>query len=170
MKNMKRSAITLMLLASGTLSLSALAQTPKDFEELRQEFLRLRQELNQLKAQPPAAAPAVSNAAIERLEQLELKQKDAVVLGDIPGSFRLPGSETSLRLYGVAELNAVHEFKGDNSANDYSTFVPYAPINGSTNRTGQTYLHARTSRIGIEASTPDPSRSAGGEGRGRLQQ
>ena len=156
MKNMKRSAITLMLLASGTLSLSALAQTPKDFEELRQEFLRLRQELNQLKAQQPAAAPAASNATIERLEQLELKQKDAVVLGDIPGSFRLPGSETSLRLYGVAELNAVHEFKGDNSANDYSTFVPYAPINGSTNRTGQTYLHARTSRIGIEASTPTP--------------
>lgn len=153
---MKRSAITLMLLASGTLSLPALAQTPKDFEELRQDLLRLRQELNQLKAQPPAAAPTASSATTERLEQLELKQKDAVLLGDIPGSFRLPGSDTSLRLYGFAELNAVHEFKGDNSANDYSTFAPYAPINGSTTRTGQTFLHARTSRIGIEASTPTP--------------
>ncbi|UUZ65258.1 hypothetical protein LP417_11995 [Polaromonas sp. P1-6] len=121
---MKRSAITLMLLASGTLSLPALAQTPKDFEELRQDLLRLRQELNQLKAQPPAAAPTASSATTERLEQLELKQKDAVLLGDIPGSFRLPGSDTSLRLYGFAELNAVHEFKGDNSANDYSTFAP----------------------------------------------
>ncbi|WP_332774551.1 DcaP family trimeric outer membrane transporter [Polaromonas sp.] len=152
---MKRSAITLMLLASGTLSLPALAQTPKDFEELRQDLLRLRQELNQLKAQPPAA-PTASSATTERIEQLELKQKDAVVLGDIPGSFRLPGSDTSLRLYGFAELNGVHEFKGDNSGNDYSTFAPYAPINGSTTRTGQTYLHARTSRIGIEASTPTP--------------
>lgn len=154
---MKRSFITLLLLASGTLSLPALAQTRSEFEELRQELQRLRQEINQLKAQQPAVAPASDSAATaERIEQLELKQKDAVVLGDIPGSFRLPGSETSLRLYGFAELNAVHEAKGDNSMNDYSTFAPYAPINGSTTRTGQSYLHARTSRIDIEASTPTP--------------
>jgi hypothetical protein len=153
---MKRSAITLMLLASGTLSLPAVAQTRSDFEELRQEVLRLRQELNQLKAPPPAAASAASSAATERIEQLELKQKDAVVLGDIPGSFRLPGSETSLRLYGFVELNAVHEFKGDNSNNDFATFAPYAPVNGSTTRNNQTFLHARTSRVGIDASTPTP--------------
>ncbi|WP_137890995.1 DcaP family trimeric outer membrane transporter [Ramlibacter sp. 2FC] len=154
---MKRSFITLLLLASGTLSLPAQAQTRSEFEELRQELQRLRQEINQLKAQQPVPAPAPDAAATaERIEQLELKQKDAVVLGDIPGSFRLPGSETSLRLYGFAELSAVHEAKGDNSMNDYSTFAPYAPINGSTTRTGQSYLHARTSRIGIEASTPTP--------------
>lgn len=153
---MKRTAITMMMLAAGTLSLPALAQTRAEFDELRQELLRLRQEINQLKAQQPttpAAGPATA-AANERIEQLEIKQKDAVVVGDIPGSFRLPGSETSLRIYGFAELNAVHEFKGDNSSNDYSTFAPYAPINGSTTRKGQTYLHARTSRFGIEASTP----------------
>lgn len=152
---MKRSFVTLLLLASGTLSLPALAQTRSEFEELRQELQRLRQEINQLKAQQPGPAPDAA-ATAERVEQLELKQKDAVVVGDIPGSFRLPGSETSLRLYGFAELNAVHEAKGDNSMNDYSTFAPYAPINGSTTRTGQSYLHARTSRIGIEASTPTP--------------
>ena len=153
---MKRTAITMMMLAAGTLSLPALAQTRSEFDELRQELLRLRQELNQLKAQPAAATPsqAAASATNERIEQLEIRQKDAVVAGDIPNSFRLPGSDTSLRVYGFAELNAVHEMKGDNSANDYSTFAPYAPINGSTTRTGQTYLHARTSRIGIEASTP----------------
>ena len=85
---------------------------------------------------------------------IEIKQKDAVVLGDMGGSFRLPGSETSIKLYGYAELNLVREGKADNSNNDYSTFVPYAPINGKNGRTGQTYIHARTSRIGIETSTP----------------
>lgn len=158
---MKKTAITLSMLAAGLLSMPALAQTRAEFDELRQELLRLRQEINQLKAQqsakpaPAAAASAADTAATnERIEQLEIKAKDAVVVGDIPNSFRLPGSETSLRIYGFAELNAVYEAKGDNSSNDYSTFAPYAPINGSTTRTGQTYLHARTSRIGIEASTP----------------
>jgi len=151
---MKRTTLTLALLASGLTSPLAFSQTKADFDELRQEVLRLRQELNALKGQAPAATTAASSANAERIEQLELKQKDAVVVGDIPGSFRLPGSETSLRIYGFAELNAVHETKGDNSNNDYSTFAPYAPINGSTTRKGVSYLTARTSRFGIEASTP----------------
>ena len=149
---MKVSRTTLALLAAGVLSLPAFGQTKADFDEMRQEIARLRQELNALKAQsaaPVAAAPATE----ERIEQLEIKQKDAVVLGDIGNSFRLPGSETSLRIYGFTELNAVYESKGDNSNNDYSTFAPYAPINGS-GRTGVGYLTARTSRLGVEASTP----------------
>lgn len=159
---MKKSAITLVMLAAGVLSVPAFGQTKADFDEMRQEMQRLRQELNALKGQTAAAptasaASASSNETNERIDQLELKQKDAVVLGDIPNSLRLPGSETSLRIYGFAEVNAVKEFKGDNSNNDYSTFAPYAPINGSVgnaNRTGVSYLTARTSRFGLEASTP----------------
>jgi len=155
---MKRTALSLALLAATVTSLPAMAQSAKDFEELRNEVKRLRQELNEIKGQKPMAAaptPAVVDPAVtERLEAIELKQKDAVVAGDIPGSFRMPGSDTSIKLYGYAELNAIHEFKGDNSANDYSTFLPYAPINGTTERKGQTLIHARTSRLGVEASTP----------------
>lgn len=159
---MKRTATTLALLAAGVLSLPAVAQTKADFDEMRQEIQRLREELNALKKAQPTSAPVASVAAPaapasaleERVEQLEIKQKDAVVLGDIAGGFRLPGTETSLRLYGFAELNAVYEGKGDNSNNDYSTFVPYAPINGSTSRKGVSYMTVRTSRLGVEASTP----------------
>lgn len=160
---MKRTALTLALLAAAVTSLPAMAQSAKDFEALRNEVLRLRQELNEMKAQksapvavaPAPVAPVVADPALtERIDAIELKQKDAVVAGDIPGSFRLPGSDTSIKLYGYAELNAIHEFKGDNSDNDYSTFTPYAPINGTTARKGQTLIHARTSRLGLEASTP----------------
>lgn len=154
---MKISTLSLALVAVGVLSLPAFGQTKADFDEMRQEIARLRQELNALKAQntaKPAAVAGADSAVTDRLEQLEIKQKDAVVLGDIGNSHRLPGSETSLRVYGFAELNAVYESKGDNSNNDYSTFAPYAPINGSTSRTGVGYLTARTSRLGVEASTP----------------
>lgn len=153
---MKVSATTLALLAAGLLSLPAFGQTKADFDEMRQEIARLRQELNALKAQSPVAAPAAS-ATNDRIEQLEIKQKDAVVMGDIGNSFRLPGSETSLRIYGFAEVNAVKEFKGDNSGSDYATAIQYAPINdsiGNGKRTGVSHLTARTSRFGLEASTP----------------
>ncbi|MFM9436447.1 hypothetical protein ACFDR9_003531 [Janthinobacterium sp. CG_23.3] len=136
------------------------AQSAKDFADMRAEIKRLGDELKELKqAKAPAAAPApaISNAELaERVEQVELRVKDAVVGGDIPNSSRLPGSDTSVRLYGFAELNMVKEFKGDNANNDYSTFAPYAPLNDSAEgrRKGGNYLHARTSRFGIEASTP----------------
>lgn len=131
------------------------AQTAKDFEEMRAEMKKLRAELEALKGAKPAAASA---DLADRVEQVELRAKDAVVVGDIPNSFRLPNSETSLRVYGFAELNMVHEFKGDNTDMDYATFVPYAPLNGSAqaSRNGRNFMHARTSRFGIEASTPSP--------------
>ena len=166
--NLKRTSLTASIaLMFAAVAVPSHAQTAKDFEEMRMEMKRLREELDTLKkerqAQPaPAAAPASSPAPAaasdlaDRVEQIELRSKDAVVAGDIGKSFRLPNSETSMRLYGFAELNAVYEGKGDNSNNDYSTFLPYAPINGTAeaNRKGRTFLHARTSRIGIEASTP----------------
>ena len=152
--NLKRTGLNAsIVLMFAALALPSHAQTAKDFEELRIEMRKLREELDSLKK---AKQEAPAAALADRVEAVEIRAKDAVVVGDIGGSFRLPNSETSLRLYGFAELNMVQEFKGDNSDQDYSTFLPYAPIKGSAeaNRTGRNFIHARTSRIGIEASTP----------------
>jgi hypothetical protein len=155
-----RLAAAIALVLSTAATLPAHAQSAQDFEAMRNEMKKLRDEIDALKkekhAAPPAAAPAALGELADRVEQVELRTKDAVINGDIPGSFRLPGTETSLRFYGFAELNLVHEMKGDNSDSDYSTFLPYAPLNGSAlaNRNGMTYLTGRTSRIGFEASTP----------------
>lgn len=152
--NLKRTGLNAsIVLMFAVMALPAHAQTAKDFEELRTEMRKLREELDALKK---AKQEAPAAALVDRVEAVELRAKDAVVVGDIGGSFRLPNSETSLRLYGFAEMNMVHEFKGDNSDQDYSTFLPYAPMKGSpeANRTGRNFVHARTSRIGIEASTP----------------
>jgi len=107
-----------------------------------------------------AAAPAVAQekkeTAEERLDLVEVKQKDAVVVGDMPGSFRIPGTEVSLRLYGWAEMNWIHDFKGDNSDIDIATFPAYVPLKGTADyeRNGRDFLTARTSRFGIQAATP----------------
>jgi len=107
----------------------------------------------------PAAAEEKKEAAPsaeDRLDLVEVKQKDAVVVGDIPGSFRIPGTEVSLRLYGYVEADWIHEFKGDNSDIDMPAFPGYAPLDGTpgAERDNRDFITARMSRFGVEASTP----------------
>lgn len=135
--HLKLTPLNLALLMAGGLCLHghALAQS-----DVNARIQQLEQQLKQLK------------------EQVEASTKETVVVGDAPGSLRIPNTESSLRVYGIAELNMVREAKGDNSNNDYSTFLPYAPLKGSADakKSGRSYLHARTSRLGLEAATPSP--------------
>jgi hypothetical protein len=126
----------------------AQAAAPAPADDLQEQVKQLKAELEALKAAQAAAA--------SRLDEAEVRSKDAVVAGDIPGSFRVPGTEISLRLYGFAELNWVHGFKGDSSDIDYASFAPYIPLDGSdqARRKNRDYLTARTSRLGLEAGTP----------------
>ncbi|MFN3375207.1 MAG: DcaP family trimeric outer membrane transporter [Burkholderiaceae bacterium] len=151
---MKLNHTFLALMAAGLCSLppAAFAQSAKDFEDLRNEIKALRAELAQIKAQQAQQAPAASASAWnDRIEAVELKQKDAVVLGDIPGSFRLPGSETSIRVYGFAEANMVKDFKAT-APGDIFTNLMEQPLGQSSQ--GKTSLTAQTSRFGFETSTP----------------
>ncbi|NML28290.1 DcaP family trimeric outer membrane transporter [Zoogloea dura] len=152
---MKAKQIFTALVIAGLGGTGSLAHAagPDRMAELETQLKQLQEQLEALKRSTPSAQEV---AALR--DKVASQDKQAVVAGSIPNSFRLPGSETSLRIYGSAELNMVHESKGDNSANDYSTFTPFMPLNGSpeAQRKGQTYMHARTSRIGLEAATPTP--------------
>jgi len=130
------------------------AQSAKDFDELRQEIKRLREEVNELKKQKAAEAkPADASGWGERIEQLEIKAKDAVVLGDIGGGFRLPGSETSVRFYGYAEAHAIHDLKQPGSP-DVFTDPTFQPVPSDNVPSGKTKFTAQTSRFGFESATP----------------
>ena len=132
--------------------LPALAQNAA-IDELREEIRKLRAEVDALKkAKAGDAKPADATGWGERIEQLELKQKDAVVAGDIGGGFRLPGSETSVRLYGYAEAHMIHDFR-EPGPDDLFTDLMFQPIKGSVPK-GKTKLTASTSRFGFESSTP----------------
>ena len=129
------------ILIAATAAALLFAGRPAAAETTEDEVKKLKAEVEELKS---------------RLDEAEVKQKDAVVAGDIPGSFRIPGTEISLRLYGFAELNWVHDFKGDSSDIDYASFAPYIPLKGSAQyaRKNRDYLTARTTRLGLEAGTP----------------
>jgi hypothetical protein len=139
------------LLVCGTVP--ALAQSNAAIDELKEEIRKLREEVNALKKTQPAK-PAEPGWG-DRIEQVEIKQKDAVVAGDIAGSFRLPGSETSLRIYGYAEGHAIHDFKGTAPGDDFTNLMEQ-PLNtrDAGFPTGKTKMTAQTSRFGFETSTP----------------
>ncbi len=144
-----------------------LAQSSAQIDEMMAEIKRLRQEVDELKkskAAETAKAPAPAAKATaeakpgdpgwgDRVELLEIRQRDAVTMGDIPGGFRLPGSETSLRIYGYAEAHVIHDFK-QTSTPDVFTDPTYQPLNNAGGLTGQTQWTAETSRLGFETSTP----------------
>ncbi|MDP2370829.1 DcaP family trimeric outer membrane transporter [Rhodoferax sp.] len=151
---MKLDKLVYGLMTAGLMAaaLPVQAQTAKDFEEMRAELKALRAELNALKQERAAAAPAPTAELQARVEAVELKQADAVVGGDIGGGFRLPGSETSIRVYGFAEANLIKDFKGT-APGDNFTNVMEQPI-GDVYRAKKSVLTAETSRFGFETSTP----------------
>lgn len=153
---MKSNKIVLALIAAGITAGFAPAAFAADADRIAQLEKQLKMMQEQIESLKTSKASATDVADLK--DQVTVQGKEAVVVGDIPNSFRVPGSDASVRVYGIAELNMVHEMKGDNSNNDYSTFAAYAPLNGSARgeRKGQTVLHARTSRIGLEGATPSP--------------
>ena len=136
------------------MAFGALPVQAQTIDEMRAEMKKMREELNELKkAKAAEAKPADSSGWGDRIEALEVKSKDAVVAGDIGGGLRIPGSETSLRIYGYAEAHAIHDFKQSNSP-DLFTDPTFQPLNNAGGQTGKTKFTAETSRFGFETSTP----------------
>jgi hypothetical protein len=79
---------------------------------------------------------------------------EPVVGGSLPGSFRLPGTKTSVRFGGFVKLDAIydanHAYGGQ--------FANFANIpldtSAQAHMGSQFNMHARSTRIGIETSTP----------------
>ncbi len=134
----------------------ARAQT---MDEMRDELKRLRAEVNELRRAKATEAtandtkPADSAAWGDRIKSLEAKSKDAVVLDDAGSGLRLPGSGTSLRIYGLAEAHALHDFKQSGSP-DLFTDLTFQPLDNAGGQKGKTKFTAETSRFGFETSTP----------------
>ena len=74
--------------------------------------------------------------------------------GDLPNSFRVPGTETSVRLYGFVKTNLFTDLDTVNRSDAPS--VQGVPLAGSAGalQSGDTQFSARRSRIGFDTSTP----------------
>ncbi len=109
---------------------------------LQAEIDSLRSQVDQLEKErasietPQAAAPA-----------------DAVIGGDFPGSFKLPGSDTSVAVHGYVKANFIYDFDenlGDSFA-DTGITGRHTP---QQHQGGNFHFGSRQSRFDIETRTP----------------
>lgn len=94
-------------------------------------------------APAPAAAPAIDTS-------------NFVTKGDLPGSFKIPGTDTSIKFGGYAKLDAIGDISGGGLGGTPAVF-PAISVRGANNqskREGQWWLTARQSRLNLETRTP----------------
>ena len=77
-----------------------------------------------------------------------------------PGEFKIPGTDSTLKLYGYVQLDTTFDFSGRDpnvEGNDWAIHTANVPLNSSNEaalKKNQLYLTARTSRFGIQTNTP----------------
>ena len=148
---MKLKKIVLALAAAGLSAgfmTSAHADDADRIKALETQLQALQKAIAELKASMPT-----KKEVADLTDQVVLQGKEAVVLGDMPASIRMPGSETSLRVYGYAEANMIKDFKAT-AAGDKFTYLQVQPLNGGSDDHGKLAMTAQTSRFGFETSTP----------------
>lgn len=85
---------------------------------------------------------------------------EAVTGGDIPGTFKLPGTDTSIGFYGYVEFDMSKDFQSSNSGTggffDGGSIGITSDASGvnSDSRKGQMNMTASTSRFGFKSFTP----------------
>jgi hypothetical protein len=148
---MKANKLVLALLAAGLSAgflTNAHAADADRIKALEDQLQALQKSIAELKASTPTKKE-VSDLS----DQVVLQGKETVVAGDMGNSIRIPGSETSVRVYGYVEANLIKDFKAT-APGDMFTNLPEQPLNGSGADQGKTALTAQTSRFGFESSTP----------------
>ncbi|WP_170985178.1 DcaP family trimeric outer membrane transporter [Roseomonas sp. AR75] len=102
-------------------------------------------------AAAPVGTPAPAPAAAPRVTREEV---DEALRGSMPNSWRIPGTDTSVRLYGFVKANLFSDLDMVNRSDAPS--VQGIPLIGSaaTQQSGDTQFSARRSRIGFDTSTP----------------
>jgi DcaP outer membrane protein len=74
-----------------------------------------------------------------------------------PGEFKIPGTETTLKLNGFVELDATYDFSGaddDIRGNDWASFLEFQPLDKGERQKRKLYLTTKTSRVGLTTTTP----------------
>lgn len=93
----------------------------------------------------------------QKIEALEAEQQAAgetVKAGALPGSFLVPGSQTSIKFNGFAALDFVQDLSGGGMGGIIAQ--PQAIVFGTAqeDRNGQLSMSARRSRLGVQTLTP----------------
>ena len=98
---------------------------------------------------------------LQRIEKLETEQatqaetssnEKAVVAGDIPGSFKLPGTNTSISVSGYVKGDFIYDSNSDLGDSFIASSIP-ADGTSAADKNGHTRFHARQSRLRVKTLT-----------------
>ncbi len=122
------------LLGTTMLTASVAAQTA---EELKAQIDKLQAQVDQLSQQQTAAAPV-----------------QAVVGGDKPRTYKLPGTDTSLQVGGYVKGDLIYDVKSENGDSFAVSAIPLEGSEPADEREGHVRFHARQSRVWFKTWTP----------------
>ena len=143
--------VAALAIVLGGASVSARAQT---MDEMRTELKQLREEVEALKGRKAAdAKPAVEAGAADSRSVPPAVATASAPQSSLPGGFLVPGTSSSVHLYGNAEAHAIHDFR-QSSSPDVFTDLTFQPLNDAGGQKGKTQFTAETSRLGFESLTP----------------
>lgn len=150
---MKHSVIALAVM--GALS-GSLPVCGGEIDELKAELLKLQKRIEQLESRPKAEASQPERAPAAQASATP------VLAGSGPGTFIVPGTDTTLKVYGNVRVDATYDIKGRNNDildNDWASAVfaqPFDSAVANRPRNNQFYATARATRLGIVTNTPTP--------------
>lgn len=143
---------------SGGLLAAALAAGPgiasADEAELKAQIRELAAKIEALQAQQKALDARQAERATTPSAAAPAPSGEYVSKGDIPGSFKIPGTDTSLKIGGFARLDVVKDIDGGAFGSiAIPSLIPFsnAPQN---DRRGQFGMNARQSRLYVRTHTP----------------
>lgn len=177
MRNLR--SFSACLLVTACMSSAAFAASDEEVKALKDQLKVLTERLNALETQQkqdraglvslsgkpitpgaPASKTPMAHVASSTAPQLATGAKpgvagegEPVVGGSMPGSFKLPGTNTSVKFGGYAKLDAIYDTNGYGAR--FANFAAI-PLDGSAadRRNGRFNAHARQSRFNMETRTP----------------
>jgi Porin subfamily len=158
----------LALLATTAVAQADDAALRKQLQDLAAKFDTLQTEVSSLKAQNKelqvqqkaqqteigTKAPAPPPGTVS---PVSLNPADIVTKGEVPGSIKLPGTDTSIKFGGYIKLDVINDIKGGGfGAGGTNAAFGAIPLRGSaqSNREGNWWLTGRESRLSVETFTP----------------
>jgi len=147
--------------------MQAQATEPVDVEQLQRQLETLMQELQEIKARQKQQQETIEsqNRQIEE-QQKTLQSQDeridtqeevtaapaqVVTAGDHPGSFKLPGTDTSVKIGGYVKADFFYDVNSDTGD---SFAVSAIPADGTDEEEGSFRAHARQTRLNLTTWTP----------------
>ena len=140
---MTNSSLRTVLLGSGAVvAMMAGPALAGQAEDLQAEIDSLQSRIDRLEQQKAAVAAPLAAAPA-----------DAVVGGDFPGSFKLPGSDTSMAIHGYIKADFIYDFN-QNLGDTFDITLGAGNKTSGAHQGGNFHFLARQSRINFETRTP----------------